>query len=189
MRDVIWLKMSHANANYLRHFRQRGRSYHRDGSRPCVPRIHRRYSVSCVRRKYGGRVQRGWHWVLSQLQGRSATRHETSGHRQSAAVVATVLRRTKRYDVYWREWHSYDDDGTLHMKISGWRADDVRWSGALECPRDHRDYDFWQWILNESGCKKTSSAILIWTYFELNTRTPNNHRMQVRTGNDLKING
>lgn len=27
---------------------------------------------------------------------------------------------------YWREWHSYDDDGTLHMKISGWRADDVR---------------------------------------------------------------
>ncbi|MEI8021837.1 MAG: hypothetical protein WCH39_26745 [Schlesneria sp.] len=21
---------------------------------------------------------------------------------------------------YWREWHSYDKDGTLHMKISGW---------------------------------------------------------------------
>ncbi|MFO0941035.1 MAG: hypothetical protein U0930_09725 [Pirellulales bacterium] len=55
---------------------------------------------------------------------------------------------------YWREWHSYDDDGTLHMKISGWQADDVRWSGALECPRDHRDYDFWLWMLNESGCKK-----------------------------------
>ncbi|XZE44085.1 hypothetical protein SH467x_003673 [Pirellulaceae bacterium SH467] len=55
---------------------------------------------------------------------------------------------------YWREWHSFDDNGTLHMKISGWRADDVRWSGELECPRDHRDYDLWGWILNESGCTK-----------------------------------
>lgn len=55
---------------------------------------------------------------------------------------------------FWREWHSYDDDGTLHMKISGWQADDVRWSGALECPRDHRDYELWRWILNESGCTK-----------------------------------
>lgn len=55
---------------------------------------------------------------------------------------------------YWREWHSFDDKGTLHMKISGWRADDVRWSGALECPRDHRDYDFWRWVLAESSCTK-----------------------------------
>ncbi|XZE37148.1 hypothetical protein SH501x_002750 [Pirellulaceae bacterium SH501] len=55
---------------------------------------------------------------------------------------------------YWREWHSYDDDGTLHMKISGWQADDVRWSGELECPRDHCDYNLWRWILNESGCTK-----------------------------------
>ena len=53
---------------------------------------------------------------------------------------------------YWRECYSFDDDGTLHMKTSGWRADDVRWSGELECPRDHRDYDLWQWIINESGC-------------------------------------
>ena len=55
---------------------------------------------------------------------------------------------------YWREWHSYDDDGTLHMKISGWKADDVRWSGEMECARDHRDYELWRWILNESGCTK-----------------------------------
>ena len=53
---------------------------------------------------------------------------------------------------YWREWHSYDDDGTLRMKISGWKADGVRWSGTFECPRDHADYDLWRWILSESGC-------------------------------------
>jgi hypothetical protein len=55
---------------------------------------------------------------------------------------------------YWREWHSYDGEGTLLMKTSGSQADDVRWSGAFECPRDHRDYDLWQWILNKSGCTK-----------------------------------
>lgn len=55
---------------------------------------------------------------------------------------------------YWREWHSFDDAGTLHMKISGWQADDVRWSGQLECPTEHSDYQFWQWVLNESGCTK-----------------------------------
>jgi hypothetical protein len=55
---------------------------------------------------------------------------------------------------YWRKWHSYDDAGTLHLKTSGWRADDVRWSGELECTSEHPDYDLWRWILNESGCTK-----------------------------------
>ncbi len=55
---------------------------------------------------------------------------------------------------YWREWHSYDEHGTLFMKLSGWKADDVRWSGQLECPPNHRDYNLWQWILNDSGCIK-----------------------------------
>jgi hypothetical protein len=55
---------------------------------------------------------------------------------------------------YWREWHSFDADGTLHMKISGLQADDVWWSGAMECRRDHRDHELWRWILNESGCTK-----------------------------------
>lgn len=53
---------------------------------------------------------------------------------------------------YWRDGYSYDDEGTLHLKISGCRADDIRWSGAFECPRSHHDYDLWRWILNESGC-------------------------------------
>jgi hypothetical protein len=55
---------------------------------------------------------------------------------------------------YWRDWHSYDLEGTLHIKISGWRADDIRWSGAFECPRNHQDHDLWRWILHESGCTK-----------------------------------
>lgn len=53
---------------------------------------------------------------------------------------------------YWRDWHSYDDNGTLHLKVSGWQADGVRWSGALECRPDHPDYALWQWILSKSGC-------------------------------------
>ncbi len=53
---------------------------------------------------------------------------------------------------YWREWHSFDDEGNLVMKISGWQADGVRWSGQLECATDHPDYAFWKWVLFESGC-------------------------------------
>ena len=53
---------------------------------------------------------------------------------------------------YWREWHSYDDDGTLRIKTSGWQADDTRWSGVTECPMDHPDYGLWRWILHESDC-------------------------------------
>lgn len=53
---------------------------------------------------------------------------------------------------YWREWHTYDKDGTLRMKISGWTADDMRWSGELECAVDHSDHAFWKWVLDRSGC-------------------------------------
>ncbi len=55
---------------------------------------------------------------------------------------------------YWRDWHFYDAEGTLHMKTSGLTADDIRWSGAFECPRSHNDHDLWCWILNESGYAK-----------------------------------
>lgn len=53
---------------------------------------------------------------------------------------------------YWREWHTFDDAGTLRMKVSGWLADDTRWSGEWTCPTDHSDYGFWKWVLKESGC-------------------------------------
>jgi len=53
---------------------------------------------------------------------------------------------------YWREWHSFDASGNLTMKMSGWQADGVRWSGQLECPTTHTDYRFWRWVLFESGC-------------------------------------
>lgn len=55
---------------------------------------------------------------------------------------------------YWREWHSFDEAGTLFMKMSGWQADGVRWSGEMERQVDHPDYAFWLWLLNESGCTK-----------------------------------
>jgi hypothetical protein len=43
------------------------------------------------------------------------------------------------------------------MKISGWQADGIRWSGQLECPTTHTDHRFWRWVLFESGC--TSNLI------------------------------
>ena len=53
---------------------------------------------------------------------------------------------------HWREWHQFDATGNLAMKVSGWTADGVRWSGQLECPTDHPDYAFWRWVLFQSGC-------------------------------------
>jgi hypothetical protein len=55
---------------------------------------------------------------------------------------------------YWRKWRQYDQDGTLRMKISGWTADDVRWSGEFECPVHHPDFEFWRWVFERSGCSK-----------------------------------
>ena len=52
----------------------------------------------------------------------------------------------------WRDWYSFDDDGTLSVQASGWQADGTRWSGALVLPRDHADHAFWKWVVLESGC-------------------------------------
>jgi hypothetical protein len=69
---------------------------------------------------------------------------------------------------YWREWHSFDASGNLTMKISGWQADGIRWSGQLECPATHTDHRFWRWVLFESGC--TSDLINDAELAELRTR-------------------
>jgi hypothetical protein len=53
---------------------------------------------------------------------------------------------------YWRDWHSFDGDGNLTMKVSGWRADGVRWSGEFKCATSDPDYAFWRWVLLQSGC-------------------------------------
>ena len=53
---------------------------------------------------------------------------------------------------HWSEFHNYDDDGNLHMKISGWDAVGTRWSGAMDCKPGDPDYDLWRWILDQSDC-------------------------------------
>jgi hypothetical protein len=55
---------------------------------------------------------------------------------------------------YWRACHAFDSSGTLHMAISGWQADGTRWSGQMDRPVDHPEYNFWKWLLSESGCTK-----------------------------------
>src|SRR5262245_106650 len=58
---------------------------------------------------------------------------------------------------YWRDWHSFDAEGKLTMKVSGWQADGVHWAGKLECAPGEPDYAFWRWVLLQSGC--TSNLI------------------------------
>ncbi len=53
---------------------------------------------------------------------------------------------------YWRADYSFDAEGNLSMPLSGWTAEDVRWSGCFACSVDHADYAFWRWVLLESGC-------------------------------------
>jgi hypothetical protein len=69
---------------------------------------------------------------------------------------------------YWRDWHSFDATGKLTMRVSGWQADGVRWSGQLECAPGHPDYAFWQWVLLQSGC--TSDLISEAAVAELRAR-------------------
>jgi hypothetical protein len=51
---------------------------------------------------------------------------------------------------YWPDWHAFEDDGTLKVKCSGWRSDNVHWNGMHEFPPNHADYAFWRWVV---GCK------------------------------------
>src|SRR5262245_5248036 len=51
---------------------------------------------------------------------------------------------------YWHTWHGYKENGALFMKISGYLADGVHWSGEMDCPPEHEDFELWQWVIHES---------------------------------------
>lgn len=53
---------------------------------------------------------------------------------------------------YWRESYSFDSDGNLTINASGWQANGVHWTGSFSCAAGDPDYDFWRWVLQESGC-------------------------------------
>lgn len=48
---------------------------------------------------------------------------------------------------YWIGWHSFDDDGTLVIKTSGWDSE-CRWNGAADFAPTDPDYDFWCWVVS-----------------------------------------
>ena len=58
------------------------------------------------------------------------------------------------------------------MKISGWQANSVRWSGRLECP-PIVGTSLWHWILNESGCTKDLISDADLDELQRNTKAPN----------------
>jgi len=47
---------------------------------------------------------------------------------------------------YWRDWHSFDSDGTLHVKTSGWQGGG-HWSGETYISKEEPDYAFWCWFV------------------------------------------
>ena len=48
----------------------------------------------------------------------------------------------------WPEWHSLDDDGTLHVKASGYRCG-YHWNGEQPISPDAADYAFWRWFVEQ----------------------------------------
>jgi hypothetical protein len=47
---------------------------------------------------------------------------------------------------YWPDWHGIDDDGTLHVKSSGWAAG-CHWTGERSIVPSDPDYAFWRWLV------------------------------------------
>jgi hypothetical protein len=49
---------------------------------------------------------------------------------------------------YWPDWHSFETNGTLKVKASGW-AGDSHWNGAATFAIDNPDYEFWCWMIKQ----------------------------------------
>jgi DNA-directed RNA polymerase subunit RPC12/RpoP len=47
---------------------------------------------------------------------------------------------------YWPHWHGFDDDGTLHVKATGYTREG-HWTGEQIFKPDHQDYAFWRWLV------------------------------------------
>jgi hypothetical protein len=47
---------------------------------------------------------------------------------------------------YWPAWHGLDDDGTLHIKSSGW-AGGSHWTGERRVAPADPEYAFWRWFV------------------------------------------
>ncbi len=46
----------------------------------------------------------------------------------------------------WPNWHRFDDDGMLHLKWTGWRADG-HMTGEQAVERENAEYEFWCWLV------------------------------------------
>ncbi len=47
---------------------------------------------------------------------------------------------------YWPDWHSLDDDGTLHVKTTGY-VGMSHWTGETEIKPQQPEYTFWRWFV------------------------------------------
>ncbi|MEX2122245.1 MAG: hypothetical protein WD847_21880 [Pirellulales bacterium] len=53
-----------------------------------------------------------------------------------------------RNEITWfrPHWHSFDSDGALHVRTSGWEGDS-HWTGKTTITPDAPDYAFWCWLV------------------------------------------
>lgn len=53
-----------------------------------------------------------------------------------------------RNEITWfrPHWHSFDSDGTLHVKSSGW-VGDSHWTGKTTIVPDASEHAFWRWLV------------------------------------------
>ncbi len=49
-------------------------------------------------------------------------------------------------------WHQIDDNGTLHVKASGYSGD-FHWTGTLTVEPTQPDYALWMWIISEKNTR------------------------------------
>ena len=65
-------------------------------------------------------------------------------------MVSQMTNESNDRTYYKRDTAGFADDGTLCMECSVW-SDDEHLLCTMNCAVDHPDYDFWIWVLEESG--------------------------------------
>ena len=67
----------------------------------------------------------------------------------STDVSSDVDTADQEHAVYYRpHWHDFDDDGTLHIRVSIYNPDGHA-SGIMTVKADELNYSFWCWVIKQ----------------------------------------
>jgi hypothetical protein len=71
-----------------------------------------------------------------------------TGHLQVDPSMWDVFASVEATTWLWPEWHYRDDDGTLHIKATGWTLDG-HWTGEQEIRPDDPAHEFLCWLVTQ----------------------------------------